>query len=82
MAISLNDTAEYALKNASMLTVPLLLMHGSNDQITDPAGSQTFFNANPKNFKLKIWDGIYHEIHNEPEKEEVFNFLIDWIQKL
>jgi len=82
MAISLNDAAEYALKNASMLTVPLLLMHGSDDQITDPAGSQIFFNANPQNFKLKIWDGLYHEIHNEPEKEEVFNFLIDWIQEL
>lgn len=82
MAISLNDAAEFALKNASMLTVPLLLIHGGEDQITDPAGSQAFFNVNPQKFTLKIWNGLYHEIHNEPEKEEVFNFLIDWIKEL
>jgi alpha-beta hydrolase superfamily lysophospholipase len=29
---------------------------------------------------LKIWDGGYHELHNEPFKDEVFKYIIDWIK--
>jgi hypothetical protein len=29
---------------------------------------------------LKIWDGLYHEIHNEPEKEQVFAYLLEWLE--
>ncbi len=28
----------------------------------------------------KIWDGLYHEVHNEPEKDQVFKFTLDWIK--
>ena len=30
---------------------------------------------------LKIWDGFYHELHNEPEKAEVLKYIINWIDK-
>ena len=30
---------------------------------------------------LKLWDGLYHEIHNEPEKAAVFKLMIEWIEK-
>ena len=82
MAISLNDAAEYALENSAKLEIPLLLMHGSADQITDPEGSRQFYESNPKKHTFKIWEGLYHEIHNEPEKEEVFEYLINWIKSL
>ncbi len=29
---------------------------------------------------LKIWEGLYHETPNEPEKAEVIAFMIDWIK--
>ncbi|MDX2445369.1 MAG: alpha/beta hydrolase [Bacteroidales bacterium] len=82
MAISLNDAAIYAMENAARLDIPLLLMHGSADQITDPEGSRQFYEVNTEKFTLKIWDGLYHELHNEPEKEVVFEYLIDWVKKL
>ena len=28
----------------------------------------------------KIWDGFYHETHNEPEKQQVLDYMIDWIE--
>jgi len=31
--------------------------------------------------RFKIWDGLYHEIHNEPEKQEVLAFLINWLNE-
>jgi alpha-beta hydrolase superfamily lysophospholipase len=31
--------------------------------------------------ELKIWEGGYHELHNEPFKDEVFKCILDWIKK-
>ena len=30
---------------------------------------------------LKLWDDLYHEVHNEPEKAEVFKFMIEWLDE-
>lgn len=29
---------------------------------------------------LRIWEGLYRETHNEPEKAEVIAFIFDWIK--
>jgi alpha-beta hydrolase superfamily lysophospholipase len=63
---------------------PLLIMHGKADRITYPIGSEDFAKlVSEKNndVTLKLWDGLYHEIHNEPEKAEVFKFMTGWLGK-
>jgi alpha-beta hydrolase superfamily lysophospholipase len=30
---------------------------------------------------LKLWEGCLHELHNEPQKAEVFQYLLDWLDK-
>jgi len=30
---------------------------------------------------FKLWDGLHHEIHNEPEQAEVFKVMIEWLEK-
>ena len=63
---------------------PLLIMHGKADKLTYASGSEDFARlAGEKNkdVTLKIWDGLYHEIHNEPEQAEVFKVMIDWLDK-
>jgi len=72
--------AENALKNAKDLNVALLLMHGSDDQICSPDGSREFASLT-KMDELKIWDGGYHELHNESFRQEVFSYIIGWINK-
>ena len=70
--------------HAKEFAPPLLIMHGSADKLTYPSGSEDFaklaIEAN-KDVTLKSWDGLYHEIHNEPEKAEVFKVMIEWIEK-
>jgi alpha-beta hydrolase superfamily lysophospholipase len=62
------------------LKIPVLLLHGSDDQLTSPEGSREF--AGKTNMaELKIWDGGYHELHNEPFKDEVFKYILNWIKK-
>jgi alpha-beta hydrolase superfamily lysophospholipase len=73
------DAAEYALHHASSFDCPTLLMHGGEDAITSPEGSKKFA-AKAHNVRLKIWDGLYHEIHNEPSKAEVIGEMIHFIE--
>jgi alpha-beta hydrolase superfamily lysophospholipase len=69
-----------ALKNAASLNKPLLLMHGTDDHVCSPSGSSEFA-SKTKMADLKMWDGGYHELHNEPFKQDVFDFIINWINK-
>jgi alpha-beta hydrolase superfamily lysophospholipase len=77
---SANKAGEYSLLHSEDLKVPLLLMHGSDDPITSPQGSRDF--ASKTNMaELKIWDGGYHELHNETFKDDVFSYIVKWIEK-
>jgi alpha-beta hydrolase superfamily lysophospholipase len=72
--------ANYSLQHADELKIPLLLMHGSDDQLTSPQGSRDFA-SKTKMAELKIWDGGYHELHNETFRDEVFSYIEKWIEK-
>jgi acylglycerol lipase len=72
--------AKYSLDNAGELKIPTLILHGSDDQICSPEGSREFA-AKTDKAELKIWEGGYHELHNEPFKEEVFKYIIEWMNK-
>jgi alpha-beta hydrolase superfamily lysophospholipase len=74
------DAANYSLTHASELKVPTLILHGSDDLILSVEGSREF--ARKTNMvDLKIWEGGYHELHNEPFKDEVFKYILNWIKK-
>lgn len=73
---------DLCLVRAGEFPVPLLLMHGTADRIAYPSGSEYFAKSVREaggDVTLKLWDGLYHELHNEPEKEEVFKFTIAWL---
>jgi alpha-beta hydrolase superfamily lysophospholipase len=74
------NAAKYSLEHASELKVPTLIMHGSDDMINSPDGSREFAGKTSL-VELKIWDGGYHELHNEPFKDEVFKYILNWIRK-
>jgi alpha-beta hydrolase superfamily lysophospholipase len=73
--------ARYALSHPAELKVPLLLMHGSDDMICSPEGSREFASGTDL-AELKIWEGGYHELHNEYFRDEVFRYIINWMNKL
>jgi alpha-beta hydrolase superfamily lysophospholipase len=72
------SAANYSLAHASGFKIPLLLMHAGDDKICSPEGSREFASKTAM-AELKIWDGGYHEIHNEPFKDDVFAYLMNWI---
>ena len=72
--------AKYSLTHASELKVRTLILHGSDDMITSPEGSREFAEKTGM-AELKIWEGGYHELHNEPFKDEVFKYIMNWINR-
>jgi alpha-beta hydrolase superfamily lysophospholipase len=75
------EAGHWALENAPRFGLPLLLMHGSADRITSPEASSEFASRVGDRCTLKIWEGFYHEIHNEPEQSAVFDVLIAWLNE-
>lgn len=64
------------------LTMPLLLMHGSADRLTAPSGTQVIADgAGSTDVTVKVYDGWFHELHNEPEKETVFDDIVVWLKE-
>ena len=69
-------------KQYSEFQFPILIMHGSDDKLADPMGSQWMYDEISSQDKtLDILPGLYHEILNEPEKEKVISKMIEWIKK-
>jgi alpha-beta hydrolase superfamily lysophospholipase len=75
------EANQWALQHASEFPLPLLLMHGKADALAFPSGSEEFAAALGGKAKLVLWDGLYHETHNEPEKAEVFKTAIEWMDE-
>jgi acylglycerol lipase len=62
------------------ITVPLLILHGTADRATKPAGSQLFHDtAGSKDKTLKLYEGHYHDLLNDIGKEAVLGDIKDWI---
>ncbi|MCU0503889.1 MAG: lysophospholipase [Anaerolineae bacterium] len=80
LAVEMLQAGEWALAHAAEFPLPLLLVHGSADQLTSAVATQEFAGKVRGDCTLKIWDGFYHETHNEPEKAEVLGFMLTWIE--
>ena len=69
-----------ALSNIkTQLQSPMLIMHGSADGLTSFEASKKLAAQNPAMVTFKEWTGFYHELHNEPEQREVFQYTLAWI---
>jgi len=75
------DAGEWAIENANKLEVPMLIIHGTGDRITDYKGSQAFC-ENTKNASLKLFEDGYHELHHDLCKEEFIETILNWLDKM
>jgi alpha-beta hydrolase superfamily lysophospholipase len=62
--------------------VPLLILHGTADRVATVAASRALYEqAESSDKRLCVYDGLYHEVLNEPEREKVRADLIHWIEE-
>jgi len=80
LAMDMLWAAEWTLEHAAEFSLPLLLMHGGADPICSAEASRQFVERVPGDGTFKLWNGLSHEIHNEPEQRQVFDTMIAWLQ--
>lgn len=74
--------AQDGFNSAGLIKIPVLLQQAGADKLVDPVRSKEFFDAlSIKDKTWKLYDGLYHQLHNEPEKEMVLGDLTDWLEK-
>ena len=62
------------------ITLPTLLMWGTADRLCPPAGSELVAaNIGSKDLTVERYEGLFHEILNEPERERVLGDLVAWL---
>jgi acylglycerol lipase len=66
---------------ASEISLPFIIVQGANDTLVDPSGAQMLFDkASSEDKTLKIYEELYHEVFNEPERERVLMDVENWLE--
>lgn len=69
-------------KSFPLITLPVLIIHGSGDKATRPDGSQFFYDhAGSADKTLKLYEGHFHDLLNDLGKEEVMADIQNWINE-
>ena len=67
-------------KEFPLITLPVLILHGTQDKAAKPSGSQRFYDmAGSKDKTLKFYDGHFHDLLNDIDKEIVMADIQHWI---
>jgi alpha-beta hydrolase superfamily lysophospholipase len=65
--------------SAARVDVPVLLIHGTADRLTYAEGTQDFAAQVTGDCTLVLYDGLAHELHNEPERAQVLGDVVAWL---
>lgn len=77
-----NRGITWLINNLSSYYYPCLILHGGDDKIVPKYCSEKFYSAISSNDKqIKIYDGLFHEIFNEKEKDAVIEDVHKWIEE-
>ena len=81
--VTISESGRWVIEHATEFppSLPLLLMHGTGDRIASAKASSEFAKNMRERCTFKLWDGYYHELHNEPEQQKVFKFVLKWLKK-
>lgn len=80
LGIGIIEWGEWLLKDVKTSSIPLLVMHGEEDILTNFEASKSYCEKNEIPFKS--WPKLYHEIHNEFEREQVLGYALNWMRSL
>jgi alpha-beta hydrolase superfamily lysophospholipase len=77
--IDMIDAADWLNEYQGEVTIPTLLIHGGEDKLISPQATAAFSKRVKGKITHKEFAGLYHETHNEPSKEEVFQTILNWM---
>ena len=81
LAAEMLKAMQHISAQASKITLPIMIVQGSADRLVDPAGARMLYDTvGSADKEIKIYEGFYHEVFNEPERERVLHDVERWIE--
>jgi len=80
LGIGLIDIGQWLLDHAPEFAEPVLIYCGGQDRLVSAEACREFAAKVKGDCTIKIWEGLYHETHNEPQKAEVLAFVTQWLR--
>ncbi|MEA3441213.1 MAG: alpha/beta hydrolase [Chloroflexota bacterium] len=81
LSAELLKTMQRVTEGAAEIRLPILIVQGDDDKLVDPSGAQLLYDSVASRDKtIKIYDGFYHEVFNEPEHEQVLSDVKMWLE--
>ena len=81
LAAEMLKAMQHVSAMATKIRLPILIVQGSSDKLVDPAGAQMLYDAvSSADKKIRIYDGLYHEVFNEPERDKVLHDIEIWLE--
>lgn len=75
------EHGEIILSPDRKFTQPIFLAHGTGDKITDFTASRELASLHPDIISYKEFDGLFHELHNEPGKQTLLQDILHWLNQ-
>ena len=64
-----------------MITLPILILQGSEDKLVDPNSARILYDrVGSVDKTIKVYDGFYHEVYNDPGHEQVLSDVEGWLE--
>jgi acylglycerol lipase len=80
LAAELLKAMQRVTTEADKITLPLIIVQASEDKLVDPGGAQMLYDQVGSSDKtLRIYEGLYHEVFNEPESAQVLKDVEIWL---
>lgn len=81
LAAEMLSAMQRVSSEAGRISLPVIMVHGSEDKLVEPAASQMLYDkVSSEDKTIKIYPGYYHEVFNEPGRDVVFNDLDAWLE--
>lgn len=81
-SIAFMEKGKQVIERAREISIPVLLLHGTADQLTDHRASEELARKAADHVEyFEVEDG-YHELHHDLKRQEVMNHILSWIDNL
>ncbi len=81
LAAEMMKAMQRVTDQARKINLPILILQGDQDRLVDPSGAEMLFErVGSKDKTLKMYEGLYHEVFNEPERDQVLKDMEVWLE--
>ena len=82
LAAELLKAMQRVPSEAKRITLPIMIVQGAADRLVDPDGARMLYDLiGSSDRTIKIYDGLYHEVFNEPEHNQVLDDVKEWMER-